>query len=137
MACLLPYSIDHTDQSWCSVGWEYTNTWIPWGGYLGERGSWKLATTDTVYISGRMFFTKQEFPVCSRMFSGPTHPISVPRCMELNDSPCNNKKFLLTFAKSLHWEAVSEVGVSLVFRSWLLKRSLSEPIRNAREVYMN
>lgn len=98
-------------------------------------GGW-LPQTLSTFGAGQLL-TEQEYAVYARIFSISTHPISVPLPVEVNDSHCENKKFPPTFSKSTHCKAMSEIRTCLIFRVCLLKRSISEPIRNARAVYVN
>ena len=131
----LPYSTDHPDQSRSDVRWEHTCKYHEVGLSVAilEAGYhrhylhyWQvnyLLSRNILYVQGCLAFL-------------PTPSLGPPH-MEWKDNHRGNKKYLLTFPKSLHWETASETGASLIFRSCFLKRTLSEPIRNASEVNVN
>lgn len=121
MPIFLPYSTDHSDQSRYNVKWNtFVNSEVGLSVAILEAGYHR----HYLHCWQGQLFTEQEYPVCSRMFSSPTHPISVSHHMEWNDNHRGNEKFLWHFPKSFHWEIVSETGASLIFKSFLLKESL-------------
>lgn len=135
MPIFLPYSTDHSDQPRYNVRWEHICKYHEVGLSVAilEAGYHRhyLHCRQANYLLSRNIFYGQG---CLAFL--PT-PSLCPITWNEMTTIVEKKKFLLTFPKSFHWETVSETGASLIFRSWLLKRSLSEPIRNAREVNVN
>lgn len=130
----LPYSTDqYSDQSRYNVKWKHICKAMRWALWP----SWKLVTTDIIYTVGRVNYllSKNILYVQGCLVVLPIPSLCPTTWNEMtNHREMRNSS--LTFPKSFHRNSIWN-RASLIFKSFLLKRSLSEPIRNAREVNVN